>query len=268
MRLPAKNYLQVIYLTCPHLCLAINPIFTIICVDKIAIFVRWSHLLCHNWFACKQLISAKIALGLSKLISLGLKRISADKYKAWILMMHHAGELQKTLHNHPFTWNKQTTFSSLQGAPESMSAAILAFRSICCSFPFTPHMLAQALGRTPVGSVGFRMPSVVTLSHTVAAVHARSCLFISAWRRMLMLIDFLKAYAGVETRALLSHLSAHQRDPHLLSARASPPGRCGCYHVSRRLDSAIVNNRLWRKYTDHSTDCIAHVAKHVTGLCI
>lgn len=50
-----------------------------------------------------------------------------------------------------------------------------------------------------------------TITPTLAAVHARSCLFIGAWRRMLMLIDFLKAYPTAESWALQSYLPAHQR---------------------------------------------------------
>lgn len=50
-----------------------------------------------------------------------------------------------------------------------------------------------------------------TITSTMAAVHARSCLFISAWHRMVQLIDFIKAHPTAET--LQSHLSAHQRDP-------------------------------------------------------
>lgn len=125
-----------------------------------------TRLLCRNWFACKQLISAKIALGL-KLISLRLKRISADKYSAWILMMRHAGERQKNLHNHPFTWNKKQTihFQACEERREVCQQLSRLFSPSGALISFKPHVLAQVLCRMPVGSAGVRMPSVVTPSH-------------------------------------------------------------------------------------------------------
>lgn len=165
--------------------------------------MRWSHLLCNNWFACKQLISAKIALGL-KLISLRLKRISADKYKAWILMMRHAWELQKNLHNHPFTWNKQYIFKPARSSRKHVSS-YLSFSVHLVLYCFWATHARPSAVQEVSGQCG-RENAICsrTITSTWAAVHARSCLFISARCRMLMLIDFIKAYPAAETWALQS----------------------------------------------------------------
>lgn len=83
-----------------------------------------------------------------------------------------------------------------------------------------------------------------TITSTLAAVHTRPCLFISAWQRILMLIDFPKASPHAETWTLCSYLHASAGSL-LLKLRASSPNWCGGFHVSRRRDSATVNNRLW-----------------------
>lgn len=167
---------------------------------------------------------------------------------------------RKNLHNHPFTWNKQYIFKPARSSRKHVSSYLSPSVHLVLYYFRAMHVRPSAV-QDASGECGFENAICShTITSTLAAVHARSCLFIRTWRRLLMLIDFIMA----ETWALHSRLSAHQRD----LTWASPPGRCGCYHVSRRHDSAIVNNRLWRKYTDHSTDCIAHAAEHVTGLCI
>lgn len=111
-------------------------------------------------------------------------------------MMRHAGELQKNLHNHPFTWNKQTIHfqacKELQKVCQQQLSQLFgpSGARLLWSHTCSPKRCA----RMPVGSVGLRMPSVVTPSHPPwrLSTPARSCLFISAWLRMLMLIDFIK----------------------------------------------------------------------------
>lgn len=203
-----------------NLCPAISH--SIFCLDIKVLFVLWSHLLCHNWFACKQLISVKIASGLNKLISLRLKRISADKYKAWILMMRHAGELQKILLHHPFTWNKkkkQYIFKPGRSSRKHVSS-YLSFSAHLVLYYFVATHARPSAEQDASGQGGFEN---AICSHTITStLAARSCLFISAWRRTLMLTDF---YEGLtDWRNLRLAIS-----PFCTSPAEHHPDRCGCY---------------------------------------
>lgn len=88
--------------------------------------------------------------------------------------------------------NKQYIFKPARSSRKCVSSSYLSF---------SVHLVHDYFGATharpsavQVGSVGLRMPSVVTPSHPPwrLSTPARSCLFISAWLRMLMLIDFIK----------------------------------------------------------------------------
>lgn len=96
-----------------------------------------------------------------------------------------------------------------------------------------------------------------TIASTLAAVHTRPCLFIRAWQRILMLIDFPKASPNAETWTSFSYLRTSAGSL-LLKLRASSPNGHGGYHASRRHDSTTVNNRLWRENRSKASS-VSHV---------
>lgn len=59
---------------------------------------------------------------------------------------------------------------------------------LCALFGFEPQRACSM----PVGSVGVEMPSVLTPSDPLAAVHRMLCLFINEWHMALVAIDFIK----------------------------------------------------------------------------
>lgn len=122
--------------------------------------------------------------------------------------MRHAGERQKNLHNHPFTWNNKQTihFQACKERQEVCQHLSRLFSPSGALISFKPHRLAQVL-QDASGQCGCENAICShTITSTLAAVHTRPCLFISAWQRILMLIDFPKASPNAETWTLCSYL--------------------------------------------------------------
>lgn len=117
-------------------------------------------------------------------------------------------ELQKNLHSHLFSWNKQYIFKSARSSRKHVSSS-LSFSVHLVHYWFQATQAHPSAVHDASGQCGCENAICSrNVTSTLAAVHTRPWLFISAWHMVLTLIDFIKVYHTAETCTLLSYLSA------------------------------------------------------------